>query len=121
MPPIDPPIIVPKVNDQGTPETSDDRIVPGATFEFRRDDGDGIYEPVGDDAPVLAEIDATNGFAVFTPAEPGDYWVTESTPPPGLESRRPDPRRTTPHRRRTAVSPTVSCGASPTTISREGS
>ena len=28
--PVDPPIIVPKVNDQGTPDTSDDRIVPGA-------------------------------------------------------------------------------------------
>ena len=85
MAPIDPPIIVPKVNDKGTPEISDDRIVPGAVFEFRRDDGDGIYEPVGDDFPVLAQVEATNGFAVFTPPEPGDYWVTESTPPPGLK------------------------------------
>jgi hypothetical protein len=83
-PPIDPPIIVGKVNDQGTADPNDDRIVAGATFEFRRDDGDGTYEPVGDDAPVLAEIDATSGFAVFMPSEPGDYWVTESTAPPGL-------------------------------------
>ena len=82
---MDPPIIVPKVNDQGTPETTDDRIVPGATFEFRLDDGDGTYEPAGDDAPVLAEVDAIHGFAVFTPSETGDYWVTESTAPPGLE------------------------------------
>ena len=82
---MDPPIIVPKVNDQGTPDTSDDRIVPGAVFEFRLDDGDGTYEPAGDDAPVLAEVDAGNGFAVFTPSETGDYWVTESTAPPGLE------------------------------------
>ena len=46
----------------------------------------------GDDAPVLAEVDAINGFAVFTPSETGDYWVTESTAPPGLEIGRPDPR-----------------------------
>jgi hypothetical protein len=82
---VDPPIIVAKVNDQGTQETSDDRIVPGAVFEFRLDDGDGAYEPVGDDAPVLAEIEATDGFAVFTPSETGRYWVTESTAPPGLD------------------------------------
>ena len=86
---MDPPIIVAKVNDQGTPDPSDDSIVPGATFEFRRDDGDGTYEPTDDDAPVLAEIDATNGFAVFTPSETGDYWVTESTAPPGLDSADP--------------------------------
>ena len=85
MPPVDPPIFVAKVNDQGTSETSDDRIVPGAVFEFRLDDGDGRYEPVDDDAPVLAEVSATYGFAVFTPSDTGDYWVTESTPPPGLE------------------------------------
>ena len=78
--------------------------MPGAVFEFRLDDGDGTYEPAGDDAPLLAEVSATNGFAVFTPSETGDYWVTESTPPPGLEDRRPDPRSTTPHRRRIAVS-----------------
>ena len=77
------------MNDQGTPDTSDDRIVPGAVFEFRRDDGDGIYEPVGDDAPVLAEVDATYGFAVFTPSGPGDYWVTETTAPAGLDTADP--------------------------------
>ena len=47
------------------------------------------YEPAGDDAPVLAEVDATNGFAVFTPSETGDYWVTESTAPPGLDTADP--------------------------------
>ena len=78
-----------KVNDQGTPDTSDDRIVPGAMFEFRLDDGDGTYEPAGDDAPVLAEISATFGFAVFTPTETGDYWVTESSAPSGLDTADP--------------------------------
>ena len=58
-------------------------------FEFRLDDGDGTYEPVGDDAPVLAEVSATYGFAVFTPTETGDYWVTESTAPPGLDTADP--------------------------------
>jgi len=82
-------MIVVKVNDQGTPDASDDRIVPGARFEFRRDDGDGTYEPSGDDAPVLAEISATYGFAVFVPTETGDYWVTESSAPPGLDTSDP--------------------------------
>jgi len=80
---------VAKVNDQGTPDNGDDRIVPGAMFEFRLDDGDGTYEPAGDDAPVLAEISATFGFAVFTPTETGDYWVTESSAPPGLGTADP--------------------------------
>ena len=71
------------------PDTGDDRIVPGAVFEFRQDDGDGTYEPDGDDAPVLATVDATYGFAVFTPSEPGDYWVTESTAPAGLGTAAP--------------------------------
>jgi hypothetical protein len=86
---VDPPIIVAKVNDQGTPDTGDDRIVPGAAFEFRQDDGDRVYEPDDDDSPVLATVDATHGFAVFTPSEPGDYWVTESTVPPGLDTADP--------------------------------
>ena len=77
------------MNDQGTADTSDDRVVPGASFAFRRDDGDGLYEPAGDDSPVLAEVDATNGFAVFTPPGPGDYWVTETTPPAGLTTAAP--------------------------------
>ncbi len=72
------------MDDQGTADTSDDRIVGGATFEFRKDDGDGVYEPTGDDAPVLAEVDATSGFAVFTPPSAGSYWITESVAPPGL-------------------------------------
>ncbi len=92
VPPIDPPIIVPKVNDQGTPETSDDRIVPGAVFEFRRDDGDGTYEPVGDDSPVLAQVDATNGFAVLHAARTGRLLGDRVDAPTRLGGRRPDPR-----------------------------
>jgi len=74
-----------KVNDQGTTDPADDRIAGGARFEFRKDDGDGVYEPNGDDAPVLATVDARFGFAVFTPPAPGRYWVTEVSAPPGLE------------------------------------
>ena len=60
-------------------------ITGGATFEFRLDNGNGIYEPDTADAPLLATIEATSGFAVWTPPGPGDYWVTESIPPPGLD------------------------------------
>jgi hypothetical protein len=78
------------VNDQGTSPISDDRIVGGATFEFREDDGDGVYEPSADDAPVLASVEATHGFAVFLPPGPGDYWVTEASAPPGLDAAPPE-------------------------------
>ena len=88
-PPVAPPIIVAKVNDQGTPESEDDRIVGGASFEFRRDDGDSLYEPSGGDAPVLAHVEATFGFAVWTPPGPGSYWVTEVAAPPGLTTAQP--------------------------------
>jgi hypothetical protein len=81
----DPPLIAVKVNDQGTPSRDDDRITGGAVFELRADDGDGRYEPTGDDAPVIDTVTAPRGFAVFVPPAPGDYWITESTPPDGLD------------------------------------
>ena len=81
----DPPLIVAKVNDQGTSTTEDDRITGGATFELRVDDGDGRYEPADDDAPVIATDVAPRGFAVFHPPGPGDYWITEIDPPNGLD------------------------------------
>ena len=88
-PPVAPPIIAAKVDDQGTSDPADDLIVGGATFEFRADDGDHVYEPTGDDAPVLATVEATHGFAVFTPPAPGQYWVTEVSAPPGLDTAPP--------------------------------
>ena len=81
----DPPLIAVKVNDQGTPAVDDDRITGGAVFELRADDGDRVYEPSGDDAPVIDTVAAPRGFAVFVPPASGDYWVTESTPPEGLD------------------------------------
>ena len=39
-PPVDPPLIVIKVADQGTSSTDDDEVVGGARFELRLDDGD---------------------------------------------------------------------------------
>ena len=81
----DPPLIAVKVNDQGTSSIEDDRITGGATFELRADDGDGRYEPDGDDAPVIDVAAAPRGFAIFLPPAPGDYWITESSPPAGLD------------------------------------
>jgi len=83
-------MIVVKINDNGTPDDpSDDQIAGGATFEFRLDNGNGIYEPDTADAPVLATIEAPFGFAVWTPPGPGDYWVTEAISPPGLDAAPP--------------------------------
>ena len=81
----DPPLIAVKVNDQGTSTVEDDRITGGATFELRADDGDGRYEPNGDDARVIDTAVAPRGFAVFDPPGPGDYWITETDSPSGLD------------------------------------
>ena len=86
----EPPIIVTKVDDQGTKSREDDQIVGGAKFEIRLDDGDGVYEPGADDGAPLAELDAPDGHAVFHPDQVGDYWVTEVTPPKGLSTARPE-------------------------------
>ncbi len=83
------PLIVAKINDQGTPEFDDDVLLPGATFEFRLDNGNGIYEPDTADAPVLETIVAEEGFAVFHPPAPGSYWVTESSAPEGFDTAEP--------------------------------
>jgi hypothetical protein len=88
-PPEQPPLIVAKVADQGTATIDDDKIVGGATFEMRLDDGDGTYEPDGADGPVLATVDATHGFAIFHPTSPGHYWITEVAAPTGLATSDP--------------------------------
>ena len=62
----------------------DDRVVGGATFSIHLDDGDGRYEPDGDDAEPDVRVDAPEGFAVFHDVEPGAYWVVEVSPPEGL-------------------------------------
>jgi hypothetical protein len=79
-----PPLIVAKVNNKGTTDQDDDKIVGGATFEVRLDDGDGEYEPDSDDGAPIAELDSPDGYSVYTPPSSGDYWVKEVTPPAGL-------------------------------------
>ena len=83
-----PPVIVGKINDQGTEDPSDDVIARGAVFEFRADDGDKVYDAIAD-GPVLFTGTATYGFLVLTPPGPGYYWVTEVTPPVGLDIAEP--------------------------------
>ncbi len=73
-----------KVNDKGTSTRDDDRLVGGAAFEVRVDDGDGKYEPDGDDGSVIADLESAKGYAVYSPGVPGDYWVKEVQPPDGL-------------------------------------
>jgi hypothetical protein len=75
---------VAKVNNKGTTDTDDDKIVGGATFEVRLDDGDGRYEPDADDGAPLAELDSPDGYSVLVPPDEGDYWVKEIEPPQGL-------------------------------------
>ena len=53
-------------------------------FEIRVDDGDGKYEPNADDGGVVATLKATDGYVVYNPGLPGDYWVKEVDAPNGL-------------------------------------
>ena len=46
---IPPPIIVAKVNDQGTDTPRDDSLLRGAAFAIHADDGDRTYEPESDE------------------------------------------------------------------------
>ena len=73
------------MNDQATSDIVDDRLLPGATFAFYADDGDGVFEPDGGDAPRLAEVGSDTGFHVWTPPGPGRYWVVEIESPPGFD------------------------------------
>ena len=57
-------------------------------FESRLDDGDKVYDATAD-GPVLFTGTATHGFLVWTPPGPGNYWVTEVTPPSGLDISAP--------------------------------
>ena len=82
--------MVVKVNDNGTPEYTDDTLLSGATFELRLDDGDGIYEPDTDDAPVIDTVVSEFGFAVFDPQPVfGNYWITEIAAPVGFDVAAP--------------------------------
>jgi hypothetical protein len=84
------PIVVVKVNDNGTPEFTDDTLLSGATFELRLDDGDGVYEPDTDDAPVIDTVVSEFGFAVFDPQPVfGSYWITETAAPIGFDIAEP--------------------------------
>ena len=83
-----PPVIVGKINDQGTEDPSDDVIARGAVFEFRADDGDKVYDAIAD-GPVLFSGTASYGFLSWTPPGPGFYWVTEVAPPAGLDISEP--------------------------------
>ena len=74
-----------KISDNGTDDPNDDALLPGSTFAFYLDDGDGVFEPDGDDAPRLAEIGSDTGFHVWTPPGPGRYWVVEVASPPGYD------------------------------------
>ncbi|MHC4500613.1 MAG: right-handed parallel beta-helix repeat-containing protein, partial [Planctomycetota bacterium] len=64
----------------------------GWVIELYLDDGDGSFEPFGDDALISAQVTGADGSYEFTGLEPGDYWVREvlqsewiqTTPDPGL-------------------------------------
>ncbi|MET0773230.1 MAG: hypothetical protein ABWZ82_09110, partial [Candidatus Limnocylindrales bacterium] len=82
------PIIIAKVDTKGTSDRSDDRLLAGARFEIRADDGDGEFETNGDDALVFEGV-ATRGFLAFNSPPEGVHWVVEVDAPPGYYRARP--------------------------------
>jgi hypothetical protein len=82
-------VIVAKVNNKGTGRFSDDRLLRGAHFQIRVDDGDGDYEPNGDDGTVIFDGIAETGFLTHSEPAVGDYWVVEVDAPTGFERARP--------------------------------
>jgi hypothetical protein len=80
------PIIVTKVDNQGTATRSDDRLLPGARFEIRKDDGDGKFEKT--DKLVFQGV-ADRGFLVFKSPPEGVNWVLEVDAPPGYDTAKP--------------------------------
>lgn len=51
--------------------------VAGATVNLYIDDGDGIFEPAGDDAPATAGVTDANGRYRFDGLAAGDYWIEQ--------------------------------------------
>ncbi len=82
-------MIIAKLDDRATADRADDQLLPGATFDVRPDDGDGVYEPTGDDGPPLDAVELGTGFVIFKPNATGRYWVAEVVAPDGFDTAAP--------------------------------
>ncbi|HZL87502.1 MAG TPA: SpaA isopeptide-forming pilin-related protein, partial [Pirellulaceae bacterium] len=51
--------------------------VAGATVNLYTDDGDGVFEPAGDDAPATADITDASGRYRFDGLSAGSYWIEQ--------------------------------------------
>ena len=83
-------LVVGKLSDGGTDgDLTDDSLLPGASFVLYLDDGDGVFEPEGEDAPPIEPTMVVGAFHIFTPPGPGRYWVVETSPPAGFDTSEP--------------------------------
>ncbi len=76
-----------KVDDRGTATFRDDRLLRGASFAIRVDDGDGRYDAGSDE--VVWDGTADSGFLVFPAPPEGDYWIVETDAPTGFDTASP--------------------------------
>jgi large repetitive protein len=51
--------------------------VAGATVNLYSDDGDGVFEPAGDDAPATADVTDASGRYRFDGLSAGSYWIEQ--------------------------------------------
>lgn len=58
----------------------------GVTVRLYQDDGDGVFEPGGDDALIDTQVTASDGAYLFDMLHAGDYWVDvdQTTVPPTM-------------------------------------
>ncbi len=69
-------------------------VLAGAKFKLYKDDGDGIFEPGGQDVQVGGECTTTadgTGNCIFNNLIFGNYWVDETFLPPGHDRIRSIP------------------------------
>ena len=55
----------------------------GVTMGLWRGDGDGTFEPGGDDQFVTSCVTGADGTCAFTSLPSGPYWVQQVSPPAG--------------------------------------
>jgi hypothetical protein len=61
------------------------------TVRLYQDDGDGVFEPGGDDALLQTAITDIDGYYLFSNVDAGQYWVEAVSPHPLIFPTTPNP------------------------------
>jgi len=80
------------INADGVQDVGEPGIA-GISVDLYKDDGDGVFEPGGDDTIVDKKVTDGSGIYIFENLKAGDYWVDvdDTTLPVGYTNTTPDP------------------------------